>query len=86
MRHLTVQQLSASLDGALAGVSLELVVRHLSTCRECRDRHARLSKQDDALRRLLAWDPGEPALEDLAIRVETMVDADANAAAAGPEP
>jgi len=29
MIHLTVQQLSASLDGALTGPSLELVVRHL---------------------------------------------------------
>ena len=78
MRHLTVQQLSASLDGALVGVSLELVVRHLHSCRECRDRHARLAKQDDALRRLLAGDPGQAFVEDLAIRIEAIVDAEAN--------
>ena len=43
MIHLTVQQLSASLDGSLAGPSLELVVRHLAVCHECRDRQARLA-------------------------------------------
>ena len=53
MIHLTVQQLSASLDGALTGPSLELVVRHLAACHDCRDRQARLAKHDDALRRLL---------------------------------
>ncbi len=75
MRHLTVQQLSASLDGALVGVSLELVVRHLATCRECRARHARLSKQDETLRHLLAWDPGAEYFEDASIRLETILDA-----------
>lgn len=75
MRHLTVQQISASLDGALVGVSLELVVRHLATCRECRARHARLSKQDDTLRHLLAWDPGAEYFEDASIRLETILDA-----------
>lgn len=81
MRHLTVQQLSASLDGALVGVSLELVVRHLATCRECRDRHARLSKQDDTLRHLLAWDPGAEFFEDASIRLETILDAESRGVA-----
>ena len=81
MRHLTVQQLSASLDGALVGVSLELVVRHLATCRECRTRHARLSKQDDTLRHLLAWDPGAEYFEDASIRLETILDAQARGVA-----
>jgi len=81
VRHLTVQQLSASLDGALVGVSLELVVRHLATCHECRDRHARLSKQDDTLRRLLAWDPGAEYFEDASIRLETILDAESRGVA-----
>ena len=81
MRHLTVQQLSASLDGALVGVSLELVVRHLATCRECRARHARLSKQDDTLRHLLAWDPGAAYFEDASIRLETILDAESRGVA-----
>lgn len=81
MRHLTVQQLSASLDGALVGVSLELVVRHLATCRECRDRHARLSKQDDTLRHLLGWDPGAQFFEDASIRIEAILDAESRGVA-----
>lgn len=81
MRHLTVQQLSASLDGALVGVSLELVVRHLATCRECRDRHARLSKQDETLRHLLAWDPGAEYFEDASIRLEAILDAESRGVA-----
>ncbi len=70
MNHLTVQQLSASLDGAVTGPSLELVVRHLSACQECRDRQARLARHDDALRRLLAPEPSEAFLEDLGTRAE----------------
>ncbi len=81
MRHLTVQQLSASLDGALVGVSLELVVRHLATCHECRDRHARISKQDDTLRHMLAWDPGAEFFEDASIRLETILDAESRGVA-----
>ncbi len=73
MNHLTVQQLSASLDGALTGPSLELVVRHLAGCHECRDRQARLARHDDALRRLLALDPHEFFLDDLMRRAEAIV-------------
>ena len=63
------------------GVSLELVVRHLATCRECRTRHARLSKQDDTLRHLLAWDPGAEYFEDASIRLETILVAQARGVA-----
>lgn len=73
MTHLTVQQLSASLDGALTGPSLELVVRHLAACHECRDRQARLAKHDDALRRLLGQDPDDLFLDDLTRRAEAQV-------------
>ena len=83
MIHLTVQQLSAALDGALTGPSLELVVRHLAACHECRDRQARLNKYDDALRRLLAQDPGEEFMDDLTKRAEAWVIAIARGA---PEP
>ncbi len=70
MNHLTAQQLSASLDGALTGPSLELVVRHLAGCHECRDRQARFARHDDVLRRLLAMDPHEFYLDDLSHRAE----------------
>lgn len=73
MIHLTVQQLSAALDGALTGPSLELVVRHLAACHECRDRQSRLTKHDDALRRLLAQDPGEEFMDELTKRAEAWV-------------
>ena len=75
MIHLTVQQLSASLDGALTGPSLELIVRHLAACHDCRDRQARLAKHDDALRRLLAQDPTNEFLEELTRRSTTLVTA-----------
>src|SRR5437762_12023564 len=75
MMHVTVQQLSAALDGALTGPSLELVVRHLAACHECRDRQARLVKHDDALRRLLAPEPRDLFLVDLTRRAEELVSA-----------
>jgi hypothetical protein len=75
MIHLTVQQLSASLDGALTGPSLELVVRHLAACHECRDRQARLAKHDDALRRLMAQEPSDIFLDDLTRRAEALATA-----------
>lgn len=76
MRHLTVQQISGSLDGALSGVSLELVVRHLSSCRECRERHARLTKQDDALRRLLDCEFPEVFFDDMFARLGVVLEAE----------
>jgi hypothetical protein len=75
MIHLTVQQLSASLDGALTGPSLELVVRHLAACHDCRDRQARLAKHDDALRRLMGQEPTDIFLDDLTRRAEALATA-----------
>ena len=83
MIHLTIQQLSASLDGALTGPSLDLVVRHLSVCRECRDRQARLVRTDDALRRLLSQQTTDAFLEDLSMRAESWI---ASIAQGLPEP
>ncbi len=76
MRHLSVQQLSASLDGALAGVSRELVMRHLAACASCRERHAGWSANDDALRRVLSWEPDERMLEEWSSRVELTLTAE----------
>ncbi|MFM7231307.1 MAG: zf-HC2 domain-containing protein [bacterium] len=75
MIHLTVQQLSASLDGALRGPSLDLVTRHLAACHRCRDRQARLARTDDALRRLLASATDEAFLDDLSARSEAWITA-----------
>jgi hypothetical protein len=68
--HLTVQQLSSALDGALLGPSLEVVVRHLAVCADCRDRQSRLVRHDDVLRRLLSPEAGEAFLEALGARAE----------------
>ena len=70
MSHVTVQQLSSSLDGAVTGPSLELIVRHLAGCAECRDRQSRLARHDDVLRRLLAPEAGAEFLETLGSRGE----------------
>lgn len=70
MSHLTVQQLSSSLDGAITGPSLELIVRHLAGCAECRDRQSRLARHDDVLRRLLAPEASADFLETLGSRGE----------------
>ena len=69
-QHLTVQQLSSALDGALVGPSLEVVVRHLAVCVDCRDRQSRLVRHDDVLRRLLSPEAGEAFLEALGARAE----------------
>ncbi len=68
--HLTVQQLSSALDGALTGPSLEVVVRHLAACTDCRERQSRLVRHDDVLRRLLAAETEEAFLEALGSRGE----------------
>ena len=70
MRHVSIQQLSAFLDGALVGVSRELVTRHLTACAHCRERHAGWRANDDALRRALSWEPDDRTLEEWSSRVE----------------
>lgn len=78
--HLDHSELSASLDGALTGSRLEQVVRHLSACRECRDAQARLARQDDALRRLLAQEPGSELLGRLSSHTDAVIEAIATGA------
>jgi len=76
VRHVSVQQVSAFLDGALAGVSRELVLRHIGTCAHCRERHARWKARDEALRAALAWAPAERTLEEWSARVEMTLTAE----------
>ncbi len=76
MRHVSVQQLSAFLDGALAGVSRELVTRHLASCTGCRERHAGWRARDEALRRVLSWEPDGRTLEEWSSRVELTLTAE----------
>ena len=74
MRHLTSQQLTATADEQLTGVSLEVVRRHLGICPECRTRLERFAHQREALRETLGTDPGEPFWDELFERIESRLD------------
>ena len=76
MRHVTVQQLSAFLDGALTGVSRDLVTRHLTACADCRERHALWHIYDEVLQRVLSWEPNERTMEEASARVELTLTAE----------
>lgn len=69
MRHLTSEELSAHLDGALAGRAAEEAERHLAACEECREALASLAAQDAALKPTLTHDPGDAYFESFAGRV-----------------
>ncbi len=71
--HLTPEQLSALVDGALAGRARDEAERHLATCAACRDALAALSAQEEALRRTLTHDPGEAYFESFAGRVQERI-------------
>jgi hypothetical protein len=79
--HLTTDQLSALVDGALAPRALEEAERHLASCAECRGALAALSAQGEALRRTLAHDPGEAYFESFADRVGDRIRAEGLAGA-----
>lgn len=59
MIHVTLQQLTAYMDGELTDASTELVRRHLSECPECTGRFARLEEQEDWLVRMLKDEPDD---------------------------
>ncbi len=59
MTHLTRDQLSALVDGALQGRARADAERHLESCASCRDTLAELAATDVALRMALEHDPGE---------------------------
>lgn len=70
MNHLTADQLSARLDGALTGRALEEADQHLAECQECQIALARLGRQDADLKTAVSHDPGEPYFETFPARVE----------------
>jgi anti-sigma factor RsiW len=69
MSHLTDEQLSALLDGALGERARADAGRHLEGCAECRATLAGLTAQDTALRSALEHDPGEEYFESFTARV-----------------
>jgi len=69
MSHLTEEQLSALVDGALEGRARSEAERHLESCAACRQALAGLVEQESALRAALEHDPGEAYFESFAGRV-----------------
>lgn len=69
MRHLSDEQLSALVDGALEGGARAPVERHLEICADCREALAGLVAQDRALSSVLEHDPGEDYFESFVGRV-----------------
>jgi len=84
MRHLTMPQISCSLDEALSGPSLELVRRHFADCEECRARQSRLRRIDGVLLALISHQPGEAWFLAVAEEIDELVGAEASGSHAEP--
>lgn len=73
MKHLTDEQLSALLDGALPATELAACQAHLAGCDMCRARLADADALEDSLEQSLAHDPGEAYFESFADRVAARI-------------
>ncbi|MGH3054378.1 MAG: zf-HC2 domain-containing protein, partial [Gaiellaceae bacterium] len=73
MMHLSPQQLSAHLDSALHGASLQLVEGHLESCERCRDELAALTLQDHMLGEALRGDTDRELFDLIGLRVQSVV-------------
>jgi len=73
MTHLSPQQLSAHLDAALSGASLQLVEHHLQICERCRDELAALTLQDQMLTEALHGENDRELFELIGLRVQSVV-------------
>lgn len=82
MKHLTLEQLSALHDGALASRDADEAARHVASCDACRTALAELEQGDAALAAALAHDPGDAFFARLAERIDRAVEQ----AAASPAP
>ena len=69
MNHLSDDQLSARLDGALNASEDAAAGRHLDDCSECRARLAALSELDASLRGARAHDAGDEYFASFADRL-----------------
>src|SRR5262245_54444411 len=75
MSHLSMKQLSRTLDGSLESAELEQAREHLSGCIICQEHQERLVQHDSALRRLFGNAPDERVLEDVTRRSEAVATA-----------
>jgi len=69
--HLTLQQLSAFLDGELTSASTELIRRHLSECDACTLRFGRIEAQEEVMARILVDEPGDAFFVELGESIAT---------------
>jgi len=83
MKHLTDEQLSALLDGALPAAELAACEAHLEGCDTCRARLAEADALDDTLEQSLTHDPGEAYFESFADRVAARIAGQGAGSAAG---
>ena len=76
MNHLTDEQLSAFLDGALAAADRAACEAHVEACEACRVRLAETGSLDESLERSLEHDPGDAYFESFAERVAVRIAAE----------
>src|SRR5262249_60865388 len=69
MKHLTDEQLTGLVDGALSANARAACEAHLADCDACRARLAEASALDESLGRALTHDPGDAYFTDFAERV-----------------
>jgi hypothetical protein len=86
MTHLTPDQLSALLDGALEARARAAAERHLEACERCRAELASLASQDELVASALDHDPGEAYFEGFAGRVSERIRREGAAARRGERP
>src|SRR5262249_4522274 len=73
VNHLSPEELSATLDGALEGAARARAERHLAECETGRDALAALAALDGGLRPVLEHDPGDAYFDTFAARVEDRI-------------
>lgn len=73
MKHLDSGQLSAHLDGRLAGRARAEAEQHLASCEACRVALAELGAQEAALKPALTHDPGDAYFATFSARVEDRI-------------
>ncbi len=76
MSHLSPDQLSAYIDGALADTDREEAERHFATCAECLQELSEMARVHRQLESTLTHDPGEAYFESFAGRVQERIRSD----------
>jgi Carboxypeptidase regulatory-like domain/Putative zinc-finger len=69
MSHLSPEQLSGYIDGALADADREAVESHFATCNECLRELAEIARVNKQFQSALTHDPGEAYFDSFADRV-----------------